>query len=76
MNYFVYEHLENEGLSYPKCWKLVGTFTDINEADKKAVQLCGNNPYETEPRGSELKRGFFGRKDKVTWDAMILTKLI
>lgn len=79
MIYFVYKNinsLEDKKLNYPNNWELVGEFTDINEADKKAVELCGNEPYVTEPRGSELRRGFFGRKSVIGWDSMIVTKKI
>lgn len=79
MIYFVYKNINNKGdlkLSYPNNWQLVGEFNDINEADKKAVELCGNEPYVTEPRGSELRRAFFGRKSEIVWDSMIVTKKI
>ena len=77
MTYFVYKHIDSDWeMGYPNNWELIGEFKDINEADSKAVELCGNNPYETEPRGSEMRRGFFGRIGKKSWDAMIVTKKI
>lgn len=77
MIYFVYKHIDSDQeMAYPNNWELVGEFKDINEADAEAVELCGGEPYDTEARGSELRRGFFGRKSKKSWDAMINTKKI
>lgn len=77
MIFFVYKHIESDWeMGYPNNWELVGEFKDINEADAKAVELCGSEPYDTESNGSELRRGFFGRKSKSSWDAMIQTKRI
>jgi len=77
MIYFVYKHIDSDWkMEYPNNWEFVGEFKDINEADAKAVELCGDEPYDTEPCGSELRRGFFGRKSKKTWDSMIKTKKI
>ena len=77
MKYFVYKNvkeLERVGEEWKFVgadWKLAGEYNDINEAYAKAVELCGNETYHTEPYGMELPRAFFGRKSKETWDAMI-----
>jgi len=77
MIFYVYKHIDSDWeMAYPNNWKLVGEFNDINLADEKAVELCGGEPYDTEPKGSEMRRGYFGRKSKKTWDAMIQTKKI
>ena len=76
MKYFVYRRTGDQEMQYPDNWTLVGTYTDINEADAKAVEFCRGELYETESRGSELRRGFFGRKSEKSWDSMITTKAI
>jgi hypothetical protein len=76
MIYFVYRRSGDQEMQYPDNWTLVGEYNDINEADKKAVEFCETEPYDTEPRGSELRRAFFGRKSSASWDSMIVTKKI
>lgn len=77
MIFYVYKHIDSDWeMSYPNNWEFVGEYESIDLADTKAVELCGGQPYETEPNGSELRRCFFGRKGKKSWDAMIQTKKI